>query len=206
MNALAALLAALFGFGSCAAFDRERSPGSSALGCEPLGPVVDADVDGDGTLDTVSHAVVDGRPEVHACVRGRDAVGPGVGMANALMFTDVDGDGAEEVFAGHQTELGQTWSVLRWDGRSLAPVGLTLRNGRGEQGSKPRLAWGCERPNRIVQLDVDWGDRTVTRTVATFEKDRVTRVVETEPLPPEAKDQYWFSTVTTQCKLHGRTS
>jgi hypothetical protein len=208
VRGLLALIAALFGFGTCAPVHHEVTPVEFVPAVKDVrsGEArLNADVDGDGRMDTVFHGYRDDGAVVGVCfANGGYAEAPGVGMSESLMVLDVDGDGAEEVLPGGTSSDGGGYDVLRHRNGRLERLDLTLEFGHHDPAYMGhRHAWGCEGPGRLLQVEVDWAKRVVTYTHYRVAGSSVTHTTETKPLPSDVGDRFEYpSTLVTEC---GRT-
>jgi len=203
MTGLAALLAALFGFGSCAMTgvrEEPKPPAPSACGATPVAVDFEVDVDGDGRGDTVAHGDESADPSgVVVCfATGRVVVANDNHRATEPFFaSDVDSDGAYELFLGSVSSFATHYLVLRWDGRVFRDV---LQLSDNAPGTQPTETFGCGTPNRVVAVSVWWERRTATLTTHTLVGGHDSKTTLTVNVPRDADRATYAQSLVRPCK------
>ena len=207
MTGLAAMLAALLGFGSCAmAGVREvprPAPAGAPVACGETPVAVDfqVDVDGDGRTDTVAHR--DPYDLVVCFATGRVVVASDKHRATEPLFAvDVDSDGASELFLGGVSSYATHYYVLRWDGRVFRDIAQLFDNAPGVQ---PTVTFGCERPNRLVQVSVSWSAYVATVTTHSFARGHDTKTERRLNVPRDADRATYATSLVTPCVRFPKT-
>jgi len=162
--------------------DIARSSWSPAPAKGPCagGGVEQADIDGDGVVDRVYHAWIEGDAVLGACLStGGEPSIPGKGQTELLLIVDVEPDGKAEVVFG-ATSVSMAFGALAVYEKKEGLVEVTLPDG-GEfllvdglddfqdHGPTTGLAWGCEDWDddglrELVQVTARLADGDVTWT------------------------------------------
>jgi hypothetical protein len=197
VTGLVAMLAAVLGFGSCALTGVREEPRPAECGATAVEVDFRVDVDGDGRTDTVAHDATEPFHLLVCFATGKVVVANDKHRPTQPLYAvDVDHDGAFELFPGYVSSYATYYMVLRWDGRVFRDIVHLQDNAPGVE---PNVTFGCEPPNRVVQVGVNWPALEATVTTHSFAGGHDTKTERTVNVPRDADHATYAQSLVTPC-------